>query len=150
MLYFHIPLDHRYKRVSSHFGWRWIQVGDMKFPVKNFHRGQDHPCPVGTEIKPCYKGYVSRIWESFRAGLCAEITHDTCGTEDFPVKSVYYHLSKILVPAYKVVREDEVIFLSGNSGKWTSGAHLHWGVVVNGRYIDPRITYLRHTRIHQN
>jgi len=141
MLNFGFPLSTEYERISSAFGWRWIQLGEMTVPVRQFHPGQDHGCPIGTLGKVAYKGHVSKIWEGYRAGRCLEITHPTCSIPGFLVQTVYYQLNKIYFKYLQQIGSDEIAYETGNSGKWTTGPHLHWGVKVNNRFIDPRICY---------
>jgi murein DD-endopeptidase MepM/ murein hydrolase activator NlpD len=57
------------------------------------------------------------------------------------VFSNYAHLSKIQVTAGQHVSRGDQIGLSGATGR-VSGPHLHWGVKINGTYVDP-LQFLR-------
>ncbi|MBT8368562.1 MAG: M23 family metallopeptidase, partial [Deltaproteobacteria bacterium] len=48
----------------------------------------------------------------------------------------YAHLSKIQVRAGQHIARGDQIGLSGATGR-VSGPHLHWGVKINGAYVDP-------------
>ena len=48
----------------------------------------------------------------------------------------YYHLSGYAVSEGDIVRSGQVIAYSGNTGNST-GPHLHFGVTINGEYVDP-------------
>jgi murein DD-endopeptidase MepM/ murein hydrolase activator NlpD len=52
------------------------------------------------------------------------------------VRSYYYHLRKILVGAGDRVEKGQVIGEIGSTGRVT-GAHLHWGMEVEGVFVDP-------------
>jgi murein DD-endopeptidase MepM/ murein hydrolase activator NlpD len=138
-LSFDLPLPDEYKRISSPFGWRWLKVGDMTLPAWQLHRGQDHPAPIGVPGRCAYKGYVSRIWNGYRSGRCLELTHPTCSVKGFTVQTVYYHLNAVYFKISQYVTEREILFEVGNSGSWTTGPHLHFGIKVGGRWVDPRI-----------
>lgn len=49
----------------------------------------------------------------------------------------FAHLHRYLVSTGQTVQEGHEIAVTGNSGKITSGPHLHVQVFVNGRRVDP-------------
>ncbi len=51
--------------------------------------------------------------------------------------SVYKHNNKLLRSEGDVVKQGEVIALSGNTGEKTSGPHLHFELWINGYPVDP-------------
>lgn len=135
---FKFPLPVEFKEPSSLFGWRWIKVGNMTLPARQFHRGQDQPTPVGVPGSSMYEGYVSAIWESIRAGNCLEMTHPSCSLPEAEVRTYYFHLNRIFVPKGRWVGPQQIIFETGNSGTMTTGPHCHLGVRVGKVWIDPR------------
>ncbi|NLM50374.1 MAG: M23 family metallopeptidase, partial [Clostridiaceae bacterium] len=55
--------------------------------------------------------------------------------------TAYGHLSKINTSVGKTVEKGEVIGLLGNTGRST-GPHLHFEVIKNGKHVDP-LSYLK-------
>ena len=50
--------------------------------------------------------------------------------------TVYMHASKLAVGEEAQVKQGDVIAYVGSTGVST-GAHLHFGVSINGNYVDP-------------
>lgn len=93
------------------------------------HLGVDFRAAIGEPVPSTNAGKVVYAGDLFYTGWTVIIDH---GLDIF---SVYGHLSKTNVVAGQFVEKGEVIGLSGNSGR-TSGPHLHWGMKVQGQYID--------------
>jgi murein DD-endopeptidase MepM/ murein hydrolase activator NlpD len=93
------------------------------------HLGIDYRAAVGDNVPAANAGRVVFAGDLFYTGGTVIIDH---GLDIF---SVYGHLSKTLVEAGQAVARGQLIGLSGNTGR-TSGPHLHWGVRVQGQYID--------------
>ncbi len=64
-------------------------------------------------------------------GLTVIVEHDA------NVRTLYAHLSQVSVRQGDHVTRGQVLGRSGNSGRST-GAHLHYEVLVSGRRVDPR------------
>jgi murein DD-endopeptidase MepM/ murein hydrolase activator NlpD len=111
--------------VTSVYGTRRVYNKQKK----GQHLGIDYRASIGDKVPATNAGKVVFAGDLFYTGYTVIIDH---GLDIF---SVYGHLSKTLVEAGKVVDKGEVIGLSGNTGR-TSGPHLHWGVKVQGQYID--------------
>ncbi len=96
---------------------------------KGQHLGIDYRAAIGDKVPAANAGKVVFSGDLFYTGGTVIIDH---GLDIF---SVYGHLSKTLIEAGRFVERGELIGLSGNTGR-TSGPHLHWGVKVQGQYID--------------
>ncbi len=107
-------------RFSSPFGSRWGRM----------HKGVDWSCSVGTTIKASSGGTVASAGWVNGYGYCITIRHPD------GKKTLYAHLSKILVSAGESVKQGEKIALSGNTGNST-GPHLHFEIFVNGVQVNP-------------
>lgn len=93
------------------------------------HLGTDFRAPVGVKIPATNRGKVVLARDLFYTGNTVIIDH---GLDIF---TVYGHLSEILVKEGDIVEKKDLIALSGNTGR-SSGPHLHWGVKVQGQYVD--------------
>jgi murein DD-endopeptidase MepM/ murein hydrolase activator NlpD len=111
--------------VTSYYGTK--RVYNKK--KKGQHLGIDYRAPIGEKVPSTNAGKVVFAGDLFYTGWTVIIDH---GLDIF---SVYGHLSKTLVEAGQMVEKGHIIGLSGNTGR-TSGPHLHWGVKVQGQYID--------------
>ena len=52
--------------------------------------------------------------------------------------TIYKHCSSLIKRIRERVTQGELIALSGNSGKNTTGPHLHFEIWQNGKPIDPQ------------
>jgi murein DD-endopeptidase MepM/ murein hydrolase activator NlpD len=93
------------------------------------HTGLDFACSVGTPVHAVADGIVTSAGFSGAYGNRIEVTHAD-GTV-----TTYNHLSRIEVHSGSV-KAGEVIGLVGVTGN-TTGAHLHFEVMVGGSYVDP-------------
>lgn len=112
--------------VSSKFGWRL----DPLSGETRFHQGVDIAVAYGHDVKAAADGIVSFAGVQNGYGNTVVIDHDG-GRQ-----TRYAHLSQELVRAGDVVSEGQVLGKSGNSGRST-GPHLHFEMLMNGRPVDP-------------
>lgn len=125
------PLDH-YKRITSNFGERYNPLKKKQ----DFHRGIDFSAEVGTPVQSTASGTVKSTTNSPGGyGLHLEIQHG----DGFVTK--YAHLSEIKVKEGEMVTLGQVIGLSGNTG-WSTAPHLHYEVIKDGEYVDPKNYFL--------
>jgi murein DD-endopeptidase MepM/ murein hydrolase activator NlpD len=96
---------------------------------KGQHLGTDYRAFVGEKVPATNRGKVVFSGDLFYTGGTVIIDH---GLNIF---TVYGHLSQTIAKEGTMVERGDVIALSGNTGR-TSGPHLHWGVKVQGQYID--------------
>jgi len=114
-------------RLSSPFGMR-------KHPIDGFnkmHRGTDFAAPMGTPIMASGDGVVKKAGWCGGGGNCVVIKHNTT------YQTVYAHMSKFAKGIRKGLRvkQAQVIGYVGSTGKST-GPHLHYEVIVNGKKIN--------------
>lgn len=96
------------------------------------HVGVDLVAHYGTPVAAVADGRVESAGWCGELGRCVRIRHDGA------VVSIYGHLSQIS-PAIEegaTVRAGEIIGRVGSSGLST-GAHLHYGIEKDGRYVNP-------------
>jgi murein DD-endopeptidase MepM/ murein hydrolase activator NlpD len=112
--------------IVSPFGCRSIINGMERSP----HSGVDLKTAEGDPIKAPNTGTVALVAHHFFSGLSIVIDHGG------GIQSMYFHLSKDFVKVGQVVEKGAIIGLAGSSGRVT-GPHLHFGIRLNNRRIDP-------------
>lgn len=120
------PVDAAIMR--SGYGWR-------RHPILGYskmHTGVDWAAPRGTPIFASGAGVVERAgWEG-GYGKQVRIRHA------YGYETAYGHMSAFargIAPGMKV-RQGQVIGYVGSTGLST-GAHVHYEILVNGRFVDP-------------
>lgn len=95
-----------------------------------FHSGLDFPAPIGTPILASAGGRV--IYSGYRPeyGYTVEIDHGN------GLVTRYAHCSRLFVKLGEVVSPNQRIAAIGTTGRST-GPHLHFEVLKDGRYADP-------------
>lgn len=113
--------------VSSRFGPRFHPVLKRWRP----HNGVDFAAPRGTPIRAVGEGKVEHAGWLGAAGRAVVLQHDG-------FSSHYAHMSRVArgLRAGETVEEGEVIGYVGASGR-TTGHHLHFGIKVDGEWVDP-------------
>lgn len=119
---FQVPLK---SFVTSHYGNRRL----FNNKKRTQHLGNDFRARTGVKIPVSNKGKVVYTGNLFYSGNIVIVDH---GLNIF---TAYGHLSKILVSEGSIVNKGEIVGLSGATGR-VSGPHLHWGVKINGQWID--------------
>jgi murein DD-endopeptidase MepM/ murein hydrolase activator NlpD len=114
-------------RISSGYGYRQ----DPITYERKFHGGIDIAIPIGTEIRTISNGTV--VWSGWVDGFGKTIIID----HNNGLRSLYAHNSKLLVASGTKVYKNQVICLSGNTGRST-GPHLDFRIYLNGKTIDPK------------
>jgi|TARA_Y200000002_G_scaffold380513_1_gene392160 murein DD-endopeptidase MepM/ murein hydrolase activator NlpD len=114
-------------RLSSPFGMR-------KHPIDGFnkmHKGTDFAAPMGTPIMASGDGVVKKAGWCGGGGNCVVIKHNST------YQTVYAHMSKFAkgIRSGVRVRQAQIIGYVGSTGKST-GPHLHYEVIVNGKKIN--------------
>jgi len=112
--------------VVSPFGCRNIVNGTERSP----HSGVDLRASTGTPVKVTNRGIAVLTANHFFSGKSIIIDHGG------GIHSMYFHLSRISVEVGDVVEKGDLIGLTGSSGRVT-GPHLHFGIRIDGRRINP-------------
>ncbi len=114
--------------MRSGFGFR-------RHPILGYskmHTGVDWAAPYGTPIFASGNGTVDKVgWEG-GYGKYVRVKHNN-GYE-----TAYGHMSAFArgIEPGKRIRQGQVIGFVGSTGLST-GAHVHYEIVVNGRFVDP-------------
>lgn len=98
---------------------------------REFHGGMDIAAGSGTSVRAPSTGTVVFAGTQAEYGQTVILDH---GPE---IKTVYGHLSKVLVSVGQRVERGTELGLSGNTGR-SSGPHLHYEIVVKGQAVNPR------------
>jgi murein DD-endopeptidase MepM/ murein hydrolase activator NlpD len=113
--------------VNSEFGNRlspWTKTSE-------FHAGLDISANQGTQVRAPASAKVVFAGAQNEFGLSVVLDHGQ------DLRTVYGHLSKVLVQSGQQVDRGTVIALSGNTGR-SSGPHLHYEILVKGQAVNPR------------
>jgi murein DD-endopeptidase MepM/ murein hydrolase activator NlpD len=114
-------------RLSSSFGMR-------KHPIDGFnkmHKGTDFAAPMGTPIMASGNGIIKKAGWCGGGGNCVKIRHNST------YQTIYAHMSKFargIKPGVRV-KQGQTIGYVGSTGKST-GPHLHYEVIVNGKKVN--------------
>ncbi len=114
-------------RLSSNFGVR-------KHPILGYnkmHRGTDFAAPEGTPIMASGDGKIVRARWCGGGGNCIKIKHNST------YSTVYAHLKKFSrgIKEGARVKQGQIIGYVGSTGMST-GPHLHYEVIINGKKIN--------------
>ncbi|MDA9852807.1 peptidoglycan DD-metalloendopeptidase family protein [Candidatus Pelagibacter sp.] len=114
-------------RLSSAFGMR-------KHPIDGFnkmHRGTDFAAPMGTPIMASGSGLITRARWCGGGGNCVKIKHNST------YETIYAHMKNFARGIKEGIRikQGQIIGYVGSTGKST-GPHLHYEVIVNGKKVN--------------
>ncbi|MBR5568635.1 MAG: M23 family metallopeptidase [Bacteroidales bacterium] len=96
-----------------------------------FHPFLDIAAPAGTVVKAIANGTVIYDGWSEETGYTIQIQHDG------DIVSIYKHNEKLLKKTGDKVSAGSPIALVGNTGKLTTGEHLHFELWHKGESLDP-------------
>lgn len=119
------------ENISSHFGPRSSPGGFGS----SYHEGLDIAFPAGTKVLACETGTVISAGWNGGYGKCIIVDHGG------KLQTVYAHLSEIKVRTGQKVVRGQYIGNVGSTGNST-GPHLHLGVKLNGKFVNPEKGWL--------
>ena len=128
-------------RLSSPYGMR-------KHPILGFnklHMGTDFAAPQGTPIMASGSGTITREKWCGGGGNCIKIKHNST------YETVYAHMVSFAkgMKAGKKVKQGQIIGYVGSTGMST-GPHLHYEVIVNGKKVNSQTLNLPSGKILKN
>lgn len=124
-------------KITSGFGGRFHPILGYTRP----HTGVDFAAPIGTPIFAAGNGTIVHAGWTSGYGRRIEIQHAN------GYVTTYNHMSGFARGAVQGarIRQGQVIGYLGQTGLAT-GPHLHYEVLVNGRFVDPMRVKLARTR----
>ncbi|WP_075520287.1 M23 family metallopeptidase [Candidatus Pelagibacter communis] len=120
-------------RLSSSFGMR-------KHPILGYnkmHKGTDFAAPEGTPIMASGDGVIMKAGWCGGGGNCVKIKHNKT------YQTIYAHMknfSKLAIPGNRI-KQGQIIGYVGSTGMST-GPHLHYEVIENGKKINSQLLKL--------
>lgn len=96
------------------------------------HFGIDFSMPVGSVVRASASGIIVFADYTINDGYKIIISHSK------GYFTVYKHLSQVLKKERDFVKQGDIIALSGNTGKLTTGPHLHFEIWKYQTPIDPQ------------
>ncbi len=119
------PLD--VVRITSGFGMRLHPI----LGYTRMHAGIDFAAPVGTPVYAAGDGVVEEARWAGGYGRWLEIRHNA------HFETGYGHLSGWAVKRGQHVHQGQIVAYVGSTGEST-GPHLHYEVIVDGRKVNPK------------
>jgi len=115
----------------------WKNLGDFNLSMKRHHGGTGHSgvdmsTSGGSPVYSMGPGTVTSVGENNSGGNTVGVQHPN------NIWTYYAHLATITVQEGDQVDSETVIGTVGNSGNARSSwPHLHFGVKVNGSWVNP-------------
>lgn len=116
------------------WGWMSSAYGNRVDPFsgqKAWHSGVDFAGREGSDVVAVASGVVTYADERYGYGLMAEINHG----DGYVTR--YGHHASLAVTVGEIVKKGQVIGTMGSTGRST-GPHVHFEVLKNGRHVDPK------------
>jgi murein DD-endopeptidase MepM/ murein hydrolase activator NlpD len=101
------------------------------FDAEIDHLGVDILAPHNTPVKAIWDGHVITADWTLETGYTIGIQHSN------DMVSFYKHNATLLKRTGAFVRAGEAVAIIGNTGKMTSGPHLHFELWLQGKPVDP-------------
>ena len=115
-----------YTRITSEFGMRTHPITG----VYKLHTGTDISAPIGANFISANDGIVIKASYNRAYGNMVIVDHGG------GVSTLYAHGSEILVKVGQTVQKGESVLKVGSTG-YSTGAHAHFEVRINGEYVNP-------------
>jgi len=115
------------------YGWLSSTMGWRKDPITgedDYHSGLDIAGEKGQPVYATAAGTVSQVGNQGAYGNLITVDHG------FGLQTRYGHLSKFRTKVGAKIQRGDIIGEVGNTGR-TTGYHLHYEVLANGRLLNP-------------
>ncbi|MCG8673092.1 MAG: peptidoglycan DD-metalloendopeptidase family protein [Pseudomonadales bacterium] len=115
------------------WGWMSSRFGRRTDPFTGklaWHQGVDFAGKDGSDIISVGSGVVTWAGERFGYGLLVEVNHGG------GYSTRYAHAKEVSVKVGDIVHKGQTVALMGSTGRST-GPHVHFEVLKNGRPVDP-------------
>jgi murein DD-endopeptidase MepM/ murein hydrolase activator NlpD len=125
--------------VTQNFGCTGFSWEPPLGDCDHFHRGIDIVAPYGTKVRASGEGVVAYIGWNYADG--ADPAWIVIIAHSSGLQTWYAHMQPKYPGGIKQgshVTSGQVIGYEGNTGHST-GAHLHWAVMFNGSFANPRL-----------
>ena len=138
-MYFRISEPLKEFKISQLFGANLVDF--YKILGIDGHNGLDFRALIGTPVYAVEDGEIL-AYADISGGIAGELFTAPIKIEgvDVRLRIIYYHLLRYLVKTGDKVKKGQNIALADNTGRYTTGAHLHFGVkaqyLVNGAWIQ--------------
>ena len=116
-----------YTRITSKYGMRTHPITG----VYKLHTGVDIGAPMGANFVAANDGIVVKAGYNGAYGNMVIIDHGG------GIQTLYAHGSEIMVNVGDVVKKGETVVLKVGSTGYSTGAHAHFEVRINGKVTDP-------------
>ena len=123
-----------YTRITSNYGMRTHPITG----IYKLHTGVDLGAPMGANFVAANDGVVTKAY-----GNMVIIDHGG------GISTLYAHGSEILVTVGQTVKKGDVILKVGSTG-YSTGAHAHFEVRVNGQVVNPLPYITTNTKVEEN
>lgn len=120
--------------ITSAFGLRIHPI----YNIPLFHQGIDMSASTGTNVQTTGDGIIAFAGNDKGYGQMVAVNHG------YGYKTIYAHLSKLMVRQGQKVSRGDIIALSGNTGSST-GPHLHYEVQKNNIKVNPTAYFFNDT-----
>jgi murein DD-endopeptidase MepM/ murein hydrolase activator NlpD len=121
--------------ITSPFGMRYHPI----LHRWKLHTGTDFGVPTGTPVHAVLDGVVLDTFRNSAYGNRVIVDHGL--VHGVYLVTTYNHLSRWSVHKGEHLARGEVLGYSGSTG-WTTGPHLHFEVLIDGRFVNP-MSWLR-------
>ena len=113
--------------ITSEYGWRLHPT----LGYEKLHTGMDIGASYGAKIIAAKSGKVITATENRAYGKYVVIDHGG------GICTLYAHQSSLAVSAGQSINEGDTVGYVGSTG-YSTGPHLHFEVIVNGKTTNPR------------